>query len=181
MSQDAPTITRDSVVTLREITEDTVLPVIRLSKTLTDLQRTHVADNAVSIAQAHFARHAWFRAIYADDAPVGFIMLYIGPDEEQPDHPTVWFLWRFMLAGPYQKMGFGRKALDIVCDMVREQGAKELIVSCHPGPDGPENFYRKLGFVPNGKWYDGELGMVLKLEETPVQTRDVDTRPCQVV
>jgi len=168
MSEEQPAVTRDavtrdSVVTLREITEETLLPVIRLSKTLTDLQRTHVADNAVSIAQAHFSKYAWFRAIYADETPVGFLMLYIGPDDEVPGNPTVWFLWRLMIAGPYQKFGFGRKALEIIFHMVREQGGKELLLSCHPGPDGPEGFYRRLGFAPNGKWDEGEMVMVLKL------------------
>ncbi len=163
MSEEKPAPTRDAVVTLREITEDTLFPVLNLSKTLTDSQRMDVADNAVSIAQAHFSKYAWFRAIYADETPVGFIMLYIGPDDEQPGNPTVWFLWRLMIGGPYQKMGFGRRALGIVYEVVRAQGAKELIVSCTPGPDGPEGFYRRLGFTPNGKWYDGELGMVLQL------------------
>ena len=167
MSEETPTVTRDSVVTLREIAADTLSPILRLSKTLSDLQQTHVADNAVSIAQAHFSEHAWFRAIYADETPVGFIMVYIGPDDEQVTQPmgtpTVWFLWRFMIGGAYQKMGYGRRALEILFDIVREQGGKELLVSCHEGPDGPEGFYRRLGFTPNGKYYDEELGMVLPL------------------
>lgn len=163
MTAETTPVTRDAVVTLREITEDTVRTVCNLSKTLTDLQRTHVADNAMSIAQAHFSKYAWFRAIYADETPVGFLMLYIGPDDELPGEPTVWFLWRLMIAGPYQKFGFGRRALDLVFDMVREQGGQELGVSCHPGPDGPEGFYRRLGFVPNGKWEDEEMVMALKL------------------
>ncbi len=163
MAEETPRVTAASVVTLREITEDTVRTICNLSKTLSDVQRTHVADNAVSIAQAHFSKYAWFRAIYADETPVGFVMLYIGPDDEQEGNPMVWFLWRFMVGGAYQKMGFGRKAIDVVCDVVREQGAAELLVSCHPGPDGPEGFYRRLGFVLNGKWYEEELGMVLAL------------------
>lgn len=165
MSEETPALSLDSVISLREITADTLRPILRLSKTLSAIQQTHVADNAVSIAQAHFEPHAWFRGIYADEAPVGFIMLYIGPEDEIPGNPTAWFLWRFMLGGAYQKMGFGRKALAIVGDMVREQGGNELLVSCHEGPDGPEGFYRRLGFVPNGKWYDGELGMVLSLKK----------------
>ena len=163
MSEATPTVTKDSKVTLREITAETLSPVLKLSKTLSEWQQKLVADNAVSIAQAHFEPHAWFRAIYADDTPVGFIMLYIGPDEDQPEHPMVWFLWRFMIGGAYQKMGYGRQALEIIFDMVRQQGGQELIVSCEPGPGGPEGFYRKLGFVPNGRTYDGELGMVLQL------------------
>ncbi len=164
MSEEAVPVTPESPVTLREITRETLRPVLQLSKTLSELQRTHVADNAVSIAEAHFEPHAWFRGVYAGETPVGFVMLYIGPDDEQEGNPTVWFLWRFMIGGAYQKMGFGRKALEPVFELVREQGGQELIVSCHPGPDGPEGFYRTLGFVPNAKWYDGELGMVLRLE-----------------
>lgn len=150
-------------VTLREITEKTVRLICALSDTLSPAHKKMVADNAISIAEAHFSPYAWFRAIYADETPVGFIMLYIGPEDEEPGKPTAWFLWRFMIGGAYQKMGFGRKALEIIFDMVREQGGKELLVSCHEGPDGPEGFYRRLGFTPNGKYYEGELGMVLRL------------------
>jgi diamine N-acetyltransferase len=163
MNEAQPSVARDSVVSLREITADTVRAICNLSKTLTDAQRTHVADNAVSIAEAHFSKNAWFRAIYAAEIPVGFLMLYIGPDDEQPGAPTVWFLWRLMIAEPYQGMGFGRRALEQVFDIVREQGATEFITSCVPGEDGPEGFYRSLGFQPNGKWYEDELGLVLKL------------------
>jgi diamine N-acetyltransferase len=163
MSEEQRAVTRDSVVTLREVTEDTVRAICDLSRTLTEVQRMHVADNAVSIAEAHFSKYAWFRAIYADAIPVGFLMLYIGPDDEQPGEPTVWFLWRLMVAGPYQKLGFGRRALEQVFDLVRQQGANELITSCVPGEVGPEGFYRGLGFVPNSRWYDEELGFVIPL------------------
>ena len=61
MSEETAAISRESVVTLREITNETLWPVLQLSKTLSELQRTHVADNAVSIAEAHFEPHAWFR------------------------------------------------------------------------------------------------------------------------
>jgi hypothetical protein len=54
-----PTPTRDSKITLREITDDTVRPICRLS--VHSDQKSFVADNATSIAQAHFAPHAWFR------------------------------------------------------------------------------------------------------------------------
>jgi diamine N-acetyltransferase len=163
MTAEPAPVTRNSTVTLREITEDTVRAICDLSKTLTEVQRTHVADNAVSIAEAHFSKYAWFRAIYADETPVGFLMLYIGPDDEQEGEPTVWFLWRLMIAGPYQKFGFGRRALEQIFDMARSEGATELITSCVPGEDGPEGFYQRLGLVRNGKWYDEELGLVLAL------------------
>jgi diamine N-acetyltransferase len=168
MSEEQPAVTRDSVVTLREVTEETVRTICDLSKTLSDIQHTHVADNAVSFAQALFSKYAWFRAIYADETPVGFLMLYIGPEDEQApaepaQQPTVWFLWRLMVAGPYQKHGFARRALEFVFDIVRAQGATEFYTSCVPGPEGPEGFYRRLGFTPNGEFDEDEMVMVLML------------------
>jgi diamine N-acetyltransferase len=146
----------DSPVTLREINSQTVRTICNLSDTLSGAQQRMVAPNAVSIAEAHFNQYAWFRAIYADDTPVGFIMLFIGPDDDRPEE-TEYFLWRLMIAGPYQGMGFGRKALDIVINDIRQQGARVLGVSCGKGEGSPEGFYLKLGFVPTGKWAGEEM------------------------
>jgi diamine N-acetyltransferase len=147
-----------AVVTLREITEETLDPIIRLSDTLQPPQSKMVATNAVSIAQAHFNKYAWFRAIYADEAPVGFIMLYDSPDEK------TYFLWRLMVGAPYQGMGFGRRAVELLVEYVRTRpDATELLVSCGQGEGSPEGFYRRLGFERNGKMYDHEVGLSLPL------------------
>lgn len=55
-----------------------VLEIYQISQSLSVEQRQAVADNAVSIAQGHCSEHAWMRAIYLDQTPVGFIMLHIG-------------------------------------------------------------------------------------------------------
>ncbi len=159
---DTPELTPDAVVSLREITAETLFPIIKLSETLTETQRHMVAPNAVSIAEAHFSPYAWFRAIYADETPVGFLMLHIGPeDDTKPaeEQPVVHFLWRLMVGGAYQGKGFGRRALELLMDRLRGEGVTRLAVSCHPGDDGPEGFYRRLGFERDGKWYDDEVGM----------------------
>lgn len=62
-------------VTLREITGETVYRICMLSETLTEPKKSFVAENAISLAQAQFNKHAWFRAIYAGKAPVGFMMI----------------------------------------------------------------------------------------------------------
>lgn len=155
---DDTTIGPDVPVSLREVTSETVRDICRLSNTLTSPQNHMVAPNAVSIAEAHFEPHAWFRAIYAGETPVGFIMLYDDPEE------PVYFLWRLMVAAPHQGKGFGRKAVELLIDRVKARpGATELVVSCHEGDDGPEGFYRKLGFRRNGKMYDDEVGLSLAL------------------
>jgi diamine N-acetyltransferase len=145
-------------VSLREITAETVRAVCKLSDTLPEAQQKMVAPNALSIAQAHFSDKAWFRAIYAGETLVGFIMLYDDPDEPE------YFLWRLMIAAPYQKMGYGRRALELLVDYVRTRpGAEALYTSYVPVEGGPEGFYRKFGFEPTGVVDDGELVVKLNL------------------
>jgi diamine N-acetyltransferase len=143
-------------VTLREITEDTVVAVCRLSDTLTEPQKYMVAPNSLSLAQAHFNKKAWYRAIYAGNAMVGFLMLY--DDDEEPDY----FLWRFMIAEPCQGRGYGARAIQRLVEYVRTRpNARELGVSCELGPGSPEQFYLRQGFISTGKFLHDEL--VLKL------------------
>lgn len=68
---------KDARVALRKITARTVRTICNL--TVSDEQKNFVAPNAVSIAQAYFSKAAWFRAIYADETPVGFVMLAENP------------------------------------------------------------------------------------------------------
>lgn len=159
MSENHP-VTADSVVTLREVTIKNLHDVIELSDTLSEEHKRMVASNAVSIAQAHYSPHAWYRAIYADETPVGFLMLHIGADDYWIDYDG-YFLWRFMIAAPYQRMGFGKKALQLLIDYIASQGASELRTSCGEGEGSPEGFYRSLGFERDGDWYDDEVGLTL--------------------
>lgn len=61
---------------------DSVLDICRLSESLPGEQRNAVADNALSIAQAHISENAWMRAIYLGDTPIGLIMRNVGSDLE---------------------------------------------------------------------------------------------------
>jgi len=145
-------------VSLREITSETVVQICKLSDTLSEQQQKMVAPNAISIAQAHFSDKAWFRAIYADEMAVGFIMLY--DDSENPEY----FLWRLMIAGSYQGKGYGRKATELLVEYVKTRpGARELSTSYVPIEGGPEGFYRKMGFEPTGEVDDGEIVVRLTL------------------
>jgi len=150
----------EATVSLREITEETLRPIVRLSNQMRPGQDRMVAPNAVSVAQAHFNDKAWFRGIYADDVPVGFIMLYADPEKAE------YYLWRMMIAGPHQGKGYGRQAIERLIKHVRAQpGAKELKASYVPTAGGPEPFYRKLGFVPTGEIHGGEVEIRLELKQ----------------
>jgi diamine N-acetyltransferase len=150
-------VSSNSVITLKEITKETLGPILRLK--VTGPQEKYVASNAVSIAQAYFHRDtAWFRAIYADETPVGFLML-----EDRPNEAS-YFLWRFMIDAKYQKFGFGKRAIELLIEHVKTRpGATSLGVSCVPdGDESPCPFYEKLGFVYTGEKDEDEL--VLKLQ-----------------
>ena len=148
-----PILTKDSIVSLREVTRENLREVLRLK--VAPEQEKFVANNAVSIAQAHFYPEiAWFRAIYADETPVGFMML--SDDATKPEY----FLWRLMLDARYQKFGFAAKAMELLFDYVRTRpGAKEIFTSCVPGEGSPFRFYEKLGFSDTGKVEDDEVVM----------------------
>jgi diamine N-acetyltransferase len=137
-------------VELREVTGDTVRAICRLE--VAPGQDRFVAPNAVSIAEAYFHPTAWFRAIYDDDEPVGFLML----DDDDAKH--LYTLWRLMIADGFQGRGYGKRAVELLIDYVRTRpGATALMTSWVPGDGGPAEFYRKLGFEPTGEMDEGEV------------------------
>ncbi len=143
----------DAGVSLREVTKETLRQVTRL-RVRPDQERL-VATNAESIAEAYFSPgEAWFRAVYLDDTPVGFVML-----EDDPAAGR-YYLWRFMIDARYQRGGVGRRALELLFEHVRTRpGAKVLYTSCVPGEGSPGPFYEKMGFVYTGEEDEGELVM----------------------
>ena len=147
-------------VELREVTKDTVSSVCKLDAGDGGKQ---VAPNAVSIAQAYFSPEAWFRAVHAGDALVGFVMLY--------DHTLVeasaereFFLWRLMIDHRHQDKGYGHLAVERLIEHVRTRPAAErLLVSHVKGADRLARFYQSLGFRYTGKEDEGELVMARDL------------------
>ncbi|MCP8466100.1 GNAT family N-acetyltransferase [Pseudomonas sp. ZM23] len=162
---DATAPTRGAQITFRRISALTVCEVCELSETLSHAQRGMVADNGTSIAEAHFSENAWFRAIYADEALVGFIMLHIGADWDDGIDCPGHYLWRFMIAGPYQGMGFGKQAIEQLVHDLKGQGVSELYTSYGLGDGSPQRFYNRLGFVLTGDHYGDEVEAVLVFDQ----------------
>ncbi len=136
-------------ITLREITRQTVRAVCRLA--VKPEQALFVAPNSQSIAEAYFAPKAWFRAVYADEELVGFVMLAV-------DQPRAeYFLWRLMIDARHQGRGYGRKVIELLFQQMQKwPAATTLYASYQKGRHGPEDFYRKLGFQATGQVEDGE-------------------------
>ena len=136
-------------VTLRELTKENFRDMLALS--LPPEQQAFVAPNVKSLAEAQFHADAWFRGIYAADTPVGFVMISDIPEKAE------YFLWRFMIDRQHQGKGYGRRAIELLVDHVRTRpNAEYLHVSYKLGEHGPEQFYRRLGFVPTGDVEEGE-------------------------
>ena len=146
-----------ATVTLREITRENMWPIFDL--TVRPEQAQNVASNIQSIAEAHFSPVAWYRAIYADETPVGFVMLKDDPGKAE------YYLWRFMIDARYQGRGYGQRALELIIEYVRSRpGATELLLTYVPGPHSPARFYRNLGFEETGRTRGDEWEMRLNLK-----------------
>ncbi|MDA9399050.1 GNAT family N-acetyltransferase [Bradyrhizobium sp. CCBAU 45389] len=153
-------------VQLREITFATVRQIIALRGS--EQQSRYVAPNATSIAEGLLNPGGWLRAIYADDTPVGFAMLFDpkvpGAIARGPMDTDSVVLWRLMVGYEYQKRGYAKAALDLLCAQAQKLGAKSLVTSYVPGEHGPERFYLHYGFVKTGNIRANGTELELRLD-----------------
>ena len=128
------------MINLREITSKNLKSIIDLN--VKEDQKDYVALNSVSIAQGHYSKSAWFKGIFYDDRPVGFVMLDLIEEENKC------FLWRFMIDREYQGNGFGKIALTQVIDFVRSLNLYTYIATSYvPAENGAGGFYKNFGFI----------------------------------
>jgi RimJ/RimL family protein N-acetyltransferase len=93
----------------------------------------------------------WMRAIEADGAIVGFVMLAL----TTPHHPEP-YLWRLLIDRMHQRRGIAYRALELIADECRAKGDSTLLVSWGEGRGSPRDFYLAHGFEPTGRVIDGE-------------------------
>jgi diamine N-acetyltransferase len=164
MNNPEPAARRHAVVSLREVTADNVDAILRLA--VHEHQQPLVATNSVSLAQAIFRPEAWFRAIYADATPVGFVMLYDSHLAEQPPLQARYEVWRFMIDARYQGLGIGRRAMELVIAHVKSRpDASALYLGHRQEPGNAGGFYQKLGFEYTGNAEPGgdvEMSLMLR-------------------
>jgi diamine N-acetyltransferase len=153
-----------AIVTLREIADVNREAVAALR--VAPGQEAYVAtvEKSYRDAAAEPDANPWMRAIYADDEPVGFLMVSWAAPADPPRTGLQWFLWRLLVDARHQGKGYGRAALLQVIDLVRAAGASEFLTSYEPGPLEPWPFYRRLGFEPTGEVDEGEI--VIRLDLT---------------
>jgi diamine N-acetyltransferase len=142
-----------ATVSLTELGKDNYGPFLRLK--VTKAQESFVANNWISVAQAHFAGdEAWYRGISAGGVPVGFVQC-----EREAGGPE-WYLWRYMIDARYQGRGYGHRAMELVIEHARSvPGVAFVTLSFVESEGSPEPFYAKLGFRRTGEIEDGEQVM----------------------
>ncbi|MER7481746.1 GNAT family N-acetyltransferase [Streptomyces sp. NPDC126510] len=127
-------------------------------------QEHAVAPVVKSLAEAYVHPGiAWPRLIVDGDRPVGFLMAFLDIDWYEDGSVRRSGLWRLNIASGEQGKGYGRFAVESVAAELRRRGSAQLYVTWHPGPDGPGDFYRGLGFRPNGEVSGGQTVAVLEL------------------
>jgi GNAT superfamily N-acetyltransferase len=156
---------RDVTITLREITDDTI-DSVRALRTRPEQER-FVSSVVGSLAEAAEVPQAnpWVRAVYADDLPVGFVMLAWNVDPQPPGIIGPWFLWKLLIDHHHQGLGYGHEVMRQIVELIRSHGATELLTSYGLGDGSPVGFYEALGFVPTGAVNDdGEVLARLRLD-----------------
>ena len=154
------------VLSLREITDDNRAAVEALG--VTEEQSHYVAGVTDSLAEALEFPDAkpWYRAVYADDEPVGFVMISDGITVDNPEYVGPYYLWRLLIDRRFQGRGYGRATLDAIAEYVRGRpGGDVLFTSCSAGDGSPQPFYLGYGFRRTDRVADGED--VLRLELRP--------------
>jgi diamine N-acetyltransferase len=166
------------VVTLREITDGNREEILALN--VAPGQERFVSSVRGALREADEYPHAkpWYRAVYADGEPVGFVMLSWNVQPQPPEIIGPWFLWKLLIDERHQGRGYGVQVVRQIVELVRAEGATELLTSYVPGDGGPAGFYQRLGFVATGAFDPhGEVIMRLTLPWTPPVSRPLTGGP----
>ncbi|GAA2401601.1 GNAT family N-acetyltransferase [Streptomyces glaucosporus] len=136
---------------LEKATPDNVLDACRLR--VRPGQERFVSPVAQSLAEAYVHPDtAWPRLVYDGDRLVGFVMAFFDVrfDADGPGGPLRSGLWRLAVAAGEQGRGYGRFAVEAVCEEIRRRGGTHATVTWKQGEGGPEPFYLRLGFRLTG-------------------------------
>ncbi len=159
--------TAASLVSLREITDDNQTAVEALA--VSDEQTHYVASVTTSLRDAAENPHAnpWYRAVYAYDEPVGFVMISDGITVADPSFLGPYYLWRLLIDHRFQRRGYGTAALDLVVEHVRTRPDARVLLTSHVvGPRSPVDFYLRYGFRLTGEIHEDEPILELELDRT---------------
>ena len=121
---------------------------------------SNVVDSLREAAE-HPGAHARYWVVYAEDTPVGFVMI---ADEVDAPEYTPHYLWKLLIDERYQRRGFGTAVLDLVVERFRGRpGVEALNTSAGQGEGSPIAFYERYGFERTGEVLHDEVVLRLRL------------------
>jgi diamine N-acetyltransferase len=158
------------MITLRSITLDNRRDIFKLG--VSEDQRRFVASNLSSVASCYVLAvnggHPFPFAIYADEQPVGFVLIAYGITGYEL--PTIaannYCIMRLMVDQHYQNRGYGREAMTRILDFIRTfpAGPAHLCWISYKNDNAPaKRLYESFGFRDNGEIVEGELVTALRL------------------
>ena len=145
------------MIILKEITKDNIDDVIALK--VREDQNRFVISNAESLAKAYvYSKTAYPFAVYDDETLVGFIMMGY---YELKDYYT---LWEFMIDYRFQNKGYGRQALKLGLDFVKDKfNPDSIYTGVAPGNSVAKGLYESVGFKDTGLVENGMEEMRMSL------------------
>ena len=132
------------MIELKPVTKDNLEYVLELD--VWEHQKSFVSSTACALAQAYvYGKTAYPFAIYADDTPVGFIMM--GYYEQRSQYT----LWKLLIDKNHQGKGYGREALIQGIQYLKSNfNAKEIYTGVAFGNSAAKALYLSVGFKETG-------------------------------
>ncbi|OPA73652.1 GNAT family N-acetyltransferase [Paenibacillus selenitireducens] len=139
---------------------------------VSDDQRRFVASNLSSVASCYVlvtnGGHPFTFAIYADENPVGFVMLTYGITgyEDPSITDDSYCILRLMIDKQYQNRGYGREAMAKILEFIRTfpAGPAQYCWISYKADNVPaKRLYESFGFRDNGEVLGDELTTVMRL------------------
>jgi len=158
------------MVTLRKITLENRRLIFNLE--VTEDQRRLVASNLSSVASCYVLTtnggHPFPFAIYADEQPVGFVMLVYGiTGYDEPSFADGnYCILRLMVDKQFQSRGYGREAMVKILEFIQTfpaGPASYCWLSYKPENVAAKKLYESFGFRDNSEIFNDESITVLQL------------------
>jgi len=140
-------------LTLQELTAQTIVAANNL--TLKPGQEAFIEPETYTHAEDKLdPAGSWPRVVLDGDKVVGYNMGAF--DEDSPEEYLRAAVWRVEVADGAQGTGVGRFAIQAFADEARSRGFDRATVVWASGPDGPEEFFKAVGFQIVGQTPYGE-------------------------
>ncbi|MHB8573886.1 MAG: GNAT family N-acetyltransferase [Dehalococcoidia bacterium] len=145
-------------LTIRAVTRENWRAALRL--TVHPEQQRFIADSApiaaIALAKAYVRPMGllWLPyAFYAQTQMIGFAELAY-----EPGSTDNYWIFHFFIDRAYQRQGYGKKALLLFIDLVKQQhiGCTSVRLTVHPDNLTAQRLYTGAGFRPTGNTMEGE-------------------------